>query len=214
MESTPRNNHVFVDCENIHQIDPTHIGTKTVKFHFLFGVNQKKLDMDAVEKISKHAESIALIRLASTGRNALDFILSYHVGRTAIADPLAYFHIVSKDTGYDPLIDHLKQNGIRASRHDDFSTLTFSFPKKSAAPLKPATIPQPVPAPPRQKASPPKAKPPLEDCLNRARKHLKSSGPTTEPALIKDLSKHLNLPTDNPTIQDIITRLQQDGYLK
>jgi len=214
MEPLPRNNHVFVDCENIHQIDPTHIGAKTVKFHFLFGANQKKLDLDAVEKINKHAGSVELIRLASTGPNALDFILSYHLGRIAITDPLAYFHIVSKDKGYRPLIDHLKQNGLIAILHEDFSTLTFSARAKSATPPSPAAKPKPLPSPPHQKTASPKTETSLENGLKLARKCLKSSTPLTEAALIMDLASHLNLPAGNPTIQAIITRLQKDGYLK
>jgi hypothetical protein len=35
----------------------------------------------------------------------------------------ANFHLTSKDTGYDPLIEHLRSRNIHAQRHNDFTTL-------------------------------------------------------------------------------------------
>jgi len=40
---------------------------------------------------------------------------------------------VSKDTGFDPLIEHLRKRHIHARRHDDFTSLTFSTPAKPPA---------------------------------------------------------------------------------
>jgi hypothetical protein len=45
------------------------------------GAKQTKLDAGAVEKLMEHAASVILIRLASSGRNALDFALAYYMGR-------------------------------------------------------------------------------------------------------------------------------------
>jgi len=58
---------------------------------------------------------VQLVRLTATGKNALDFTLAYYVGRAVAADPTGFFHIVSKDTGYDPLIEHLRSKHIRAA---------------------------------------------------------------------------------------------------
>src|SRR4029077_13040812 len=100
-------NHVFVDFENVHEIDQKIIGSKTVTFTLLLGAKQTKLDVSLVEKLLEHAASVHLIRITSAGKNALDFTLAYYVGRAVAADPTGFFHIVSKDAGYDPLIEHL-----------------------------------------------------------------------------------------------------------
>ena len=68
-----------------------------------------------------------LVRLLSGGRNALDFTLVSYVGRAVAADPAGHFHIISKDTGYDPLIEHLQSRNIHAQRHNDFTTLPFTL---------------------------------------------------------------------------------------
>src|SRR5207244_2512009 len=104
----PRVNHVFVDFENVHEVDLAIIGSKTVAFTLLVGPRQTKLDVSLVERLFEHAVSVQLVPLASAGKNALDFTLAYYVGRAVAADPTGYFHIVSKDAGYDPLIEHLR----------------------------------------------------------------------------------------------------------
>ena len=134
----PPVNHVFVDFENVHEIDLAVIGSKSVSFTLLLGARQMKLDVSLVEKLLNHAPSVQLVRLTSSGKNALDFTLAYYVGRAVAADPSGYFHIVSKDAGFDPLIEHLRSKHIRARRHDDFATLTFSWPAKSPTSNSPA----------------------------------------------------------------------------
>lgn len=49
-----------------------------------------------------------------------------------LADPTAYFHIVSKDGGFDPLIEHLRARHIQVHRHVSCADLTFSWPGKKA----------------------------------------------------------------------------------
>ncbi|HUS34414.1 MAG TPA: PIN domain-containing protein [Verrucomicrobiae bacterium] len=126
-------NYVFVDYENMHELDPALIGRKTVHLTLLLGAHQKKLDSTLVQKLVAHAASVQLVQLNSPGRNALDFALAFYLGKAAQADPTAYFHIVSKDTGFDPLIEHLQSHHIRARRHDDYTSLTFTSPAKLVA---------------------------------------------------------------------------------
>src|SRR5262249_7148136 len=55
--------------------------------------------------------------------DALDFHIAYYIGWYAAADPTAYFHIVSKDEGFDPLIQHLKTKKIFARRTPTISEI-------------------------------------------------------------------------------------------
>jgi hypothetical protein len=95
-----------------------------------------------VEKVMEHAASVQLVRLTTSGENALDFVLAYYVGRAATADPTGHFHIVSKDTGFDPLIGHLRSRHIHAHRHNDFTTLTFSGAAKPPSALPEDLMPR------------------------------------------------------------------------
>jgi hypothetical protein len=63
------------------------------------------------------------VKISGHGSNALDFHIAYYIGNLAAKDPTAYFHIISKDAGFDPLIQHLKSNKIFACRSTDVTTI-------------------------------------------------------------------------------------------
>jgi hypothetical protein len=128
-------NYVFVDYENVHEVDQTLIGSQNVFVTLLIGARQSKLDAGLVEKLIDHAASVQLVRLNSSGRNALDFAIAFYLGKAANADPSATFHIVSKDTGFDSLIEHLESRNIHVRRHADYASLNFS-----ALPPTPAAV--------------------------------------------------------------------------
>lgn len=184
-------NHVFVDFENVHQIDFSVMGSKPVHFTLLVGARQPRMDVALVEQLLKNADSVELVRLTSPGQNALDFALAYYVGRAAVADPTGYFHIISKDKGFDPLIEHLRSRRIRARRHDDFSTLTFSGPGKT-----PSTLPE---AP-----------------LERALKHLRrnpNNRPKRRVTLVSHLQNLLGKGTTETDALDLVVGLEKGGHL-
>lgn len=173
----PPMNHVFVNFENVHTFYADLLGTKAVSFVFLLGPRQTKLDAGLVEKMLEHASAVELIRLTSSGNNALDFVLAYNLGRKSLADPTANFHIISKDKGYDALIEHLRSCHIHARRHDSFATLTFSRSPKPVATL----APKPEPAGP-------------EESVSRVQEHLRknvTNRPKKKNTLLRHLKSHL-----------------------
>ena len=184
-------NHVFVDFENVHRVDASVIGTKSASFTLLLGARQTKLDAALVEKLMEHAASVQLVRLSSSGKNALDFALAYYVGRAVMADPSGCFHIVSKDTGFEPLVEHLRSRHIDAHRHNDFTSLTFSGPAKPPSP-------------------------PPEDLLTRVLGHLRKNA-NNRPKRKKTLVSHL-LAVSGKTatetdVMNLIEGLRQAGHL-
>jgi hypothetical protein len=108
------------------------IGSKTVYFTLLLGARQSKLDAALVEKLMAHAAAVQLVRLDFSAKNALDFAIAFYLGKAAQSDPTAYFHIVSRDAGFDPLIEHLRSRHIHVQRHVDYSSLAFSSQPKPA----------------------------------------------------------------------------------
>jgi uncharacterized protein YajQ (UPF0234 family) len=146
-ETTPHQpvNHVFVDFENVKSIDASVIGGKHLRLHVFLGPQNKKLDVEVVEKLLENAQAVQLIRIATVGRNALDFVLAYHLGQAVLADPKGYFHIVSKDAGFDALVDLLKSRHVKVKRHVDWSTMHFqSTQKPAAAVVVPAAAAKPA----------------------------------------------------------------------
>jgi hypothetical protein len=58
----PPMNHVFVDFENVHQVDLSLIGAKSVSFTLMVGPQQTKLDANLVEKLMEHTSSVSLVK--------------------------------------------------------------------------------------------------------------------------------------------------------
>lgn len=198
-ETAPPLNHVFVDYENVPQIDDSLFGQKAVSFTLLLGAKQTKLDASLVEKLMEHAASVQLIRLASHGKNALDLTLAYYVGRTVNANPAAYIHIVSKDKGFDPLIEHLRSRHIHALRHDSFATLPFSCTGKTA------TVSEP-------KAETACSEESMNRVLDHLRKHAKNR-PKKKKTLLSDLKHHLGKDATEADAVAILQKLQKAGHL-
>jgi hypothetical protein len=208
---SPPVNHVFVDFENVHQVDLAVIGSKAVSFTLLVGPRQTKLDAALVEKLFEHAVSVQLVRLTSDGRNALDFTLAYYVGRAVAADPTGHFYIISKDTGYDPLIAHLRSRQISACRHGSFEALPFIGPAKPGAPAPPATV--------RKTKVQAQSKPlpgDVNESETRVLEHFRShpaTRPRTQKTLVRFLVAYLGHKITEADALSLVETLAQAQYL-
>ena len=63
------------------------------------------------------------VRISGNGPNALDFHIAFYIGKLSAENPDAYFHIISKDKGFDPLIKHLREQKISCSRSSSVSEI-------------------------------------------------------------------------------------------
>jgi len=120
-----RTNYIFVDFENVQETDWERIANRPVKVVLLLGTQQKNLPVHLVRKLVKVGSQVQLVEVKRAGKNALDMILAHYVGAIRVKDPEGYFHIVSKDTGYDPLVGHLQDEGAFARRHSSFSEISI-----------------------------------------------------------------------------------------
>jgi hypothetical protein len=212
-------NHVFVDFENVNQVDLALIGAKSVSFTLMVGAKQTKLDSDLVEKLMAHSSSVQLVKLKSSGKNALDFALAYYLGRAALADPTAYFHIVSKDGGFDPLIEHLRDRHIHVYRHASCAELTFTWPGKKAAVSEPNVAAKKVAKKTVAKKAAPKAahkidpeKIWMERVLKDFKGHPKAQ-PKKRKALGAKIANLIKKAADGPEVQGVIDRMVKVGLL-
>ena len=55
--------------------------------------------------------------------NIIIVYIGYCIGELAASEPNAFFHIISKDKGFDPLINHLKDRKIRVHREKDIGEI-------------------------------------------------------------------------------------------
>ena len=118
-----RINYVLIDLENVQQASLAGLDAEFFKVLIFIGASQTKIPFELASVAQRLGERAAYIKIAANGSNALDFHIAYYIGRLAQQDPTAYFHIISKDTGFDPLIQHLKSQKIGATRSKDISEI-------------------------------------------------------------------------------------------
>lgn len=111
-----RPNIVLIDYESVQPASLSVLAADHFRIKVFVGATQTKLPFDLVTAIQRMGDRAEYIKIAGTGPNALDFHIAYYIGRLAYEDPEAFFHIISKDTGFDPLIQHLKERKIFCGR--------------------------------------------------------------------------------------------------
>lgn len=112
---------VLIDYENV---QPSSVGAlrgKAFQIKVFVGANQKSVPVDLARELQALGPNAEYVRIQGNGRNALDFHIAYYIGCLSAEFPQAVFHIVSKDTGFDPLIAHLKDQNIACHRSPSFA---------------------------------------------------------------------------------------------
>ncbi len=139
MNSDQPSHFVYVDFENVPNVDLELTAGKPVHVTLLIGEKQKRLDLALVRQIHQHASQVTLIEVGASGRNALDLVLACHLGKAVAQHAGAEFHIISKDKDFDPLITHLRAEKMHVSRHNAFADLPLVAAHRHRAPAAAAS---------------------------------------------------------------------------
>ena len=118
-----RTNYVLIDYENVQPSALSVLEKEHFKVVVFVGANQAKVAFDVAAQLQRLGPSASYVKISGNGPNALDFHIAYYIGHLTAAEPDAYFHIISKDTGFDPLISHLKSKKIFACRSKDIGDM-------------------------------------------------------------------------------------------
>ena len=111
-----RTNYVLIDYENVQPASLDQLDQFHFKLLVFVGAHQVKLPFELAASLQRLGDRAEYIKISGNGPDALDFHIAYYIGRLAAADPRAYFHIISKDAGFDSLIQHLKAKKVLARR--------------------------------------------------------------------------------------------------
>ena len=111
-----RTTYVLIDYENVQPTALNVLDQEHTRVIVFIGSNQSKITVEVATTLQQMGPRAEYIRLSSSGTNALDFHIAYYVGHYASRDADAWYYIVSNDTGFDPLIQHLRQKQVRVAR--------------------------------------------------------------------------------------------------
>jgi hypothetical protein len=106
---------LLVDFENVQQIDLSRLdgGTNVIVF---VGAAQKAVPIELVVSSQKFGPRIEWQKVEGNGSNALDFHIACHLGRVLEKSPQVNCIVLSKDKGFDPLLRHLNNIGLKCKR--------------------------------------------------------------------------------------------------
>ena len=118
-----KNNYILIDYENVQPKNLAILDGHSVKVIVFVGANQAKVPFYLASSLQALGSNAEYVKIGGNGSNALDFHIAFYIGQLAERDPDACFYIISKDTGFDPLIKHLKENKIYSQRKKDLSEI-------------------------------------------------------------------------------------------
>lgn len=108
--------YVLIDYENVQVKSLALLKDGHFRVQVFLGPKNLKLHRELVFAMQAFGDRGQYIVLEAHGKDALDFHIAYYLGVLAAADPTGFFHVISKDTGFDPLLQHLKARGVSAAR--------------------------------------------------------------------------------------------------
>jgi hypothetical protein len=126
-ELTLKKNYVLIDYENVQPETVTALDKERYDVLVFVGSKQDKVKFDVVSVLQGMGERGAYIKISDSGKNALDFHIAYYIGWLAANEPDAHFHILSKDTGFDSLLKHLKTKNVSARRVKSIADLSLKI---------------------------------------------------------------------------------------
>ena len=119
-------NYILIDYQNVQPTDFDLVPETGWHVKVFLGPGQvaKPACLNAAQRLGKHCEYINVLR---SGRDALDFFIAYYLG--ILSRTKAEFYIISKDTGFDPLLEQLQAGNVIAQRYPAISLIPPLTPK-------------------------------------------------------------------------------------
>ncbi len=118
-------NYVLIDFENVHPDGlEALLANECFRIIVFLGANQQKVAFDLAAALQPFGSRAEYVKISGNGPNALDFHIAYYIGHLAATNTSCFFHIISKDTGFDPLIKHLqKKRRFFTARHQSIADI-------------------------------------------------------------------------------------------
>ncbi|MEO7433468.1 MAG: PIN domain-containing protein [Dokdonella sp.] len=136
--------HYFlIDFENVQIQNLGSLTPGSCHIKIFLGQNQSKLPLELVKALRPFGQDADYIQITGNGSNALDFHVAFYMGRLAAEHADAAFTIISKDTGFDPLVKHVNGLQIRCKRLDALpgsASIAIKVPVKAPAVKKPGPV--------------------------------------------------------------------------
>jgi hypothetical protein len=125
--------YVLIDFENVQPNDLALLEGQPHEVVLFVGAQQTKVSLAVAAALQARGPLGRYVQISGNGRNALDFHIAYELGVLTTKDPGARFHVISKDTGFDPLIEQLQSKQLDVRRSESLAALVTPSEEQLAA---------------------------------------------------------------------------------
>lgn len=109
-------NIILIDYENLQVKNLDLLYDLDSEICVFTGPTQKNYSAELVQSAQKFGSRLKWVPTSRPGPNALDFHIAYYLGQVSQCEPKPYFHIISKDKGFDALVDFMKSQKLFVDR--------------------------------------------------------------------------------------------------
>ncbi|MCC9605125.1 PIN domain-containing protein [Blastopirellula sp. JC732] len=119
-----KTNYLLIDYENVQPRTLALLnGVSPLKVRIFLGEQQSKVPLEFAKELQQLGPDAEYVQISGSGANAVDFHIAFTIGELSQVDPEGRFYVISKDTGYDPLIPFARKKGIHVHRSCDIEDL-------------------------------------------------------------------------------------------
>lgn len=121
--------YILIDYQNVQPTRLTHDPHE--RLLVFLGSNQSE-----VSARRRLGNDVNYIKMSGEGRNALDFHIAFYIGELLTKEPTSEIWIVSKDTGFRHLVQHLTDRKFHVQRASDLSLVQSKTAGHASAPIQ------------------------------------------------------------------------------
>lgn len=180
----------LIDYENVQPKNLSDLNGHSIKVLVFVGPNQRKVSIKVASELEPLGADSRCIQVSKSGKNALDFHIAFKLGELSKSEPNAVFHVISKDKGYDALLDHLRKQGFKVQRSK--------------------AIPQvPIPKTATPKADPAKLEKIVQNLISR-----NASKPRKKTTLLNTIKSLFEKSLKDSELTTLVEELERLGYIQ
>lgn len=116
-EKKLRTNYILIDYENVRPASLSIVSEYPFRVLLFVGATQNKIPIELAALMQALGNNAEYVRVDGIGKNALDFHLVLYLGRLIEKEANGYFHIISKDSGFDTVIKHLRDQKVLVQKY-------------------------------------------------------------------------------------------------
>ncbi len=118
-----KTNYVLIDFENRPIKSIALLAGAQFRVYLFLGRSNTKVETALAMEMQTLGDRAAYVKVESAGKNVLDFHVAYYIGELAASDKDGFFHIISGDKTFDPLIEHIKGCKVFAARSESIEEM-------------------------------------------------------------------------------------------